>query len=168
MKIIRSILIFCLLCTLSVAGHAETEDTSQRFSPQEFMKRQEAFIVREARLSPTEAAAFFPLMREKEAKDRAIRTQMDAIIKKSHNDDLSDKECREILDKMADLDLQKAKLENVYRLKYRKVLNPKKILRVLDANGRFDREMLKHMLNRQWKRPHNQNNTRNQSNNTRK
>lgn len=154
MKIIRYILLMlCLLPFCSVErALAENEDYNQRFSPQVFMKRQEAFISREAGLTAQEAAAFFPLMREKEKQDRAIRKKMETLIKKSHNANLSEKECREILEQMGVLDLQRTKMENSYRQKYKKVLSAKKILKALDACGKFDREALKNMMNHQWKR----------------
>lgn len=153
MKFLRYILLtlcFFPFCS-SERVLAENEDYNQRFSPQEFMKRQEVFISVEAGLTTQEAAAFFPLMREKEKQDRAIRQQMDNLIKKSHNANLPEKECREILEKMGVLDLQRTKMENSYRQKYKKVLSAKKILKVLEACGRFDRVALKNMIDHQWR-----------------
>ena len=153
MKFLRYILL--MLCFLPFCSServlAENEDYNQRFSPQEFMKRQEAFISREAGLTAQEASAFFPLMREKEKQDRAKRKQMENLIKMSHNANLPEKECREILEKMGVLELQRTKMENSYRQKYMKVLSAKKILKVLDACGKFDREALKNMMDHQWR-----------------
>lgn len=140
----------CLLLAVFVsvptlADNAATFD-AQRFSPAEFIKHEEAFITRHAGLTPKEAAAFFPLLHEKEAKDREMRKQMDALVRRSHNPNISESECRQILNQMAALDLQKTKLENSYHTKYRKVLSAKKTLRVIDACHRFDRAVIKHMM----------------------
>lgn len=140
-----------LLVPLQAASNVGPD--AQRFSPAEFIKREEAFITRHAGLTAKEAAAFFPLLHEKEAKDREIRRQMDALVKRSHNPNISESECRQILNQMATLDLQKTKLENSYHAKYRKVLSAKKTLRVIDACHRFDRAVIKHMMRPDEQRP---------------
>lgn len=148
LRYLRPLLCLLLAATLSVPALADNATTldAQRFSPAEFIKHEEAFITRNASLTPKEAAAFFPLLHEKEAKDREIRKQMDALVRRSHNPNISESECRQILNQMAALDLQKTKLENSYHTKYRKVLSAKKTLRVIDACHRFDREIIKHMM----------------------
>lgn len=140
------------LFAFSFQAHAQDnwKRTPPRFSPQEFTQRQEAFIIKESGLSTYEAANFFPLYRSM-GKDlfelnRNIRKQM----KRSRTPGLTEKEYAEILDTIDRLHVKKAELTRDYHQKFRKVLPTEKVLRVINADAKFDRQMLKEMMHHRF------------------
>ncbi|MEG1579808.1 MAG: hypothetical protein RR386_00920 [Bacteroidaceae bacterium] len=116
------------------------------FSPEEFMKRQEAFIIKEAGLTPTEAQFLFPLFHQSKQKQREISRQIQSLVKKGKEKDLTENEYLSILRTIDKLQMNKLKIEQSYHEKYRKMLSNKKILAIVSANARFDRRMLKQMF----------------------
>lgn len=138
---------FALLLIFSLPARAQDDKGKpRRFSPQEFIQRQEAFIVKEVGLSTYEAANFFPLYhnmgKEKFELNRKIRIQM----RKARTPGLTEKEYAGILEEMDKLQVEKVKLEADYHQKFRKVLPTDKVLRVIDADIKFDRMILKEMV----------------------
>ena len=102
---------FALLLIFSLPARAQDDKGKpRRFSPQEFIQRQEAFIVKEAGLSTYEAANFFPLYhnmgKEKFELNRKIRIQM----RKARTPGLTEKEYAGILEEMDKLQVEKVKL----------------------------------------------------------
>lgn len=61
-----------------VLGHIQfmAQLPKGQFSPQDFVKHLESFIVREACLTPAEATAFFPIFHELHDKQRGINWQI--------------------------------------------------------------------------------------------
>ena len=152
------LLILVMLFTLSLITPAqenspafneqgkEQRNKERHFSPQEYTKEQETFIVKEAGLSPSEAGFLFPLFRELKQKQRDTSTKIRNLIKQSRNKNLQEQQYRSILKQLDQLDQAKVNLEQIYHEKWRKQLSDKKILSVIDADRRFDRRMLKHMF----------------------
>lgn len=68
-----------------VLGHIQfmAQPPKRQFSPQDFVKRLESFIVREACLTPTEATAFFPIFHELHDKQRGINWQIRELKKEA-------------------------------------------------------------------------------------
>ena len=63
MKIKKQIVLFVamlLLWTLAASAQSD-QGRRHRFSPEEYVQKAKTYIIREAGLTPTEAAAFFPL-----------------------------------------------------------------------------------------------------------
>ena len=70
MKRLTTIL-FCLVMAISVSAQEQ-----RKFSPEKFQADLEAYITREAHFDQQEAAKYFPLLREMQAKQRAIYARM--------------------------------------------------------------------------------------------
>ena len=68
-----------------VLGHIQfmAQLPKGQFSPQDFVKHLESFIVREACLTPAEATAFFPIFHELHDKQRGINWQIRELKKRS-------------------------------------------------------------------------------------
>lgn len=136
-------------CPSFYEASKERKNKEPHFSPKEFMKKQEAFIIKEAGLSPAEAGFLFPLFNELKQKQRETNDKIRNLSKQGRNKNLQEHQYRSILKQIDQLEQTKVNLEQTYHEKWRKQLSNKKILSVIDADHRFDRRMLKHMfLNR--------------------
>jgi len=141
-----------LLLAFCVQSSAQKERKQRpHFSPQEFTQKQEAFIIREAKLSPFESANFFPLYHKLGKEKFEINRKIWHLMGRAKNTGLKEKEYAEILEAADKLQIEKAKLESSYHQKFRKVLSTEKVLRVIDADIKFDRHVLKEMTRQQPK-----------------
>ena len=66
-----TVILYCLLMTLMVSAQDQ-----KKFSPEKFQADLEDFIAKEARFDQQDRAKYFPLMRELQAKQRAIYGRM--------------------------------------------------------------------------------------------
>lgn len=147
-------LFLALLPAFAAQARAQRgEERPPRFSPQEFTKRQVAFIIKDAGLSPCEAACFFPLYhsmgKEKFELDRRIMKLME----QGKASGLRESRYADILAEADKLQVEKAKLEAGYHQKFRKVLPAKKVLLVIDADMKFNRQVLREMMHRRTRLP---------------
>ena len=117
-----SITIVCLLVTMM----AFAQEGPMKFSPEKFKADLQEFIVKEAKLTPQEAAKFLPLYSEMFQKQRAI------------------------YDRQRQLRMNKLTDEAAYRDaikkgdKFLNVLPASKVFEVIKAEDRFYRDMWKH------------------------
>lgn len=114
-------------------------DKKNHFSPKAFQKELEAFIVREASLTPNEAEKFFPLYREMGKKQREIFNKIRHINRTRPSDSNEYKKCVTERDK---LDIELKKIQQTYHNKFFTVLSAKKVFEVLRAEDLFHRQML--------------------------
>lgn len=151
MKRFRLTILFSMLLT-AVCFADEFQDRP-RFSPQEFMQKREEFIIKNAGLSPAEAASFFPLYRQFEKEKMKIEKKIGGLMHKAFDSGVDEKEAQSIISEIDKLQLQKVKLENSYHQKYRKAITAQKILRVFQADWLFSRHVLKQMAKPRHERP---------------
>lgn len=111
----------------------------------EFKRQHQKFICEQAKLTPKEAAAFFPIYDECQEKKRKLNNQIWDLRKEARGKDLNEKEYQHILEKIANLRIQIDELDKNYLPIYKKVLPYKKIFDVQGAESRFHREMLRKM-----------------------
>ena len=64
------VLVFSLI--LAVGVDAQPNGPQQKFSPEKFDMELHTFITEEAKLTPQEAAKFFPVYKEMQAKQRTL------------------------------------------------------------------------------------------------
>ncbi len=113
------------------------------FNPERFEADMEQFIVTEAGLSPQEAAAFFPVYKEMQGKQRFLFNKMRRY---RHMDTSDDKVSLDAIKNMDAIDVQIKKLQQQYHLKFCKVLPAGKVLRVLKAEEKFHRQAFRRMV----------------------
>lgn len=136
-KFIALILVFT---AFSLALSAQDQRRGPHFSPRQFQAEMEQFIVREACLSPQEAAAFFPVFNEMYRRQRAVFDRMRCLDK---SNPVSDADCRRIIQERDKLDLELKKLQQKYHNKLLSVVSEQKVFRALKAENRFHRKMLR-------------------------
>ena len=98
-----------------------------------------SFITQQLELSPDEAQQFWPLYNEMKNKKEAFHKEFRQLLEnlKSGSENLSEDELIKISDRMADLKVEKAKMERAYHYKYKKVLSTKQILDLHLAEKQF-------------------------------
>lgn len=113
---------------------------NRQFSPQQFERDKERFIIREAKLSPDEAKKFFQLYKECQEK---MRTYFDRNKKLSENKPSSEKEIVKNIQERDRLEIEMKKLQQQYHNKYLKVLPASKVYDALNAEDKFHRHMFR-------------------------
>lgn len=142
----RTLALTFLLLTMLCHVSAQEQKT---FSPKEFLLQQEKFITKEAQLNSNEAAGFFPLFHEMNNQLRNKDKQIRELMWKVRTEQLNEAQYKEILQKLDHFALEKVKIEMSYHKKFLTVLSAEKVVKVMDANRHFDRQLLKRMINRE-------------------
>lgn len=146
-RLLTSIILFTVVfCHISAQGN-------KTFSPKEFLQQQEKFITDEAQISQNEATKFFPMFHEMNDQLRKKEKRVRDLMREVRTKQLTEAQCKSILQEVDSLALEKVKIENNYHKKFLTVLSVEKVLKVLEANRRFDRQLLKRMINREHQ-PH--------------
>lgn len=135
----RKLCIFTIALAL-FASVATAQDKPERFSPEKFRAELESFVVREACLSPKEAAAFFPLYDEMGKQQRAVFSSMRRL---DHAPACTEDECRKLIKERDKLEIELKKIQQTYHNKFLSVLSAQKVVRVLKAEDDFHRRMLR-------------------------
>ena len=107
-----------------------------RFSPEWFQAALEQFITKEACLTPQEAASFFPIYKEMQAKQRAIFERQRQLAKVKPTDE---KGCEKAIRQRDEYDLELKRIQQTYHNKFLSVISASK----LKAEDRFHRQMLR-------------------------
>ena len=104
------------------------------------MAELEKFVTAEADLTPQECSRLFPIMREMYFKQRKYFEKMKHSNKKMPR---TDAECREAVKMRDKIYLDIKKLQQTYHNKLLNVVSPCKVMKVILAEDRFHRRMLK-------------------------
>lgn len=137
---IKKTLIFALAFIIGMGIYAQPKNGQKKFSPKKFRSDMEAFIVKEACLSPAESAAFFPLYDEMYKKQRIV---FDSMRRVDNSNPTSDEECRKAIKERDKLDLELKEIQQAYHNKFMRILPAAKVFKILKAEDRFHRRMLK-------------------------
>ena len=114
----------------------------EEFNPEEFDKWMESYITNEVGLNAEEGKKFFPLLKEMRIKQFKNDQQGREIMGKL-NDNSSEADYEEAINKVLELDLQNRKIEKEYYKKFHSVLSWKKIHKVRFAIQKFNMEALR-------------------------
>lgn len=132
----------------------QTQGTTQgpAFNPQEFRQKFEAYVTKRAGLSQAEARAFFPMFHNMKTKEREIRDKIKRMIHRVQTERVSNADCQRILQEVLRLRQQKSDLEQRSYREFSRVLPAEKLLRVMEAERAFGREMFRNGPNNQHRR----------------
>lgn len=116
----------------------------QKFSPEKYQADMEQFITKEACLTPQEAAAFFPLFREMQNKQRSLYNQMRAegMIKPA-----DEEACRKMIQKRDQVELELKSIQQTYHNKFLSVIPASKVFDAIRAEDRFHRRLFRNWGN---------------------
>lgn len=136
----RILLIAVLGCCLSV--HAQ-QKKDYKNTEKEFRAKKEAYMAKQAELTPEEIEMFFPIYNELQERKKEVNKKAWKEAKKSKNPQTSEKEYEDILNGFIEADKINNELDKQYMKKFQKILSNKKIYKVLKAEIKFQRNMLK-------------------------
>ncbi|MDE5420737.1 hypothetical protein L3073_00800 [Ancylomarina sp. DW003] len=142
-KIISLLAILMLYTSFVFAqGHRRelTPEMRAKFEAQKI-----SYITQQLEISSEKAQVFWPLYNEmKSKKDLFHQEFRELFIKLKHDSiSLSEKELAHISDRMADLKVEKAKLERDYHYKFKKVLSTKQLLDLYMADKEYKGMLLR-------------------------
>ena len=135
-------LIVNCLAVLFALGVSAQMPTQQKFSPEKYQADMEQYIAKAAGLTPQEAAAFFPLLREMQQKQRALYNQMMAESKIKPADE---KACKKVIQKRDQVELELKSIQQTYHNKFLSVLPASKVFDVIKAEDQYHRGLLRNM-----------------------
>lgn len=119
-----------------------------RFNPKEFRAHLEEYVSKEAGLTASEAKAFFPLFHEMKEKQFKTQNEIFRLKRNSPACNASDKEFANAIQKIKNLEVEKAETEEMYYKKMCKAISARKVFLVMQAEDKFHRRMLNN-FNRQ-------------------
>lgn len=144
-------IVLIIFATFSVLTHFEA--AAQRgqgnsgkqghFDREAFEAKRNAYMTAELGLTPDEATQFIPLymeLREKQfelGKECRKRSREIRSRDRSKSSDLSDAECTEMIDICLEAGIKEAELVKAYYERFKKILPPKKLYRLEDAESKF-------------------------------
>ena len=114
----------------------------QRFSPEKYQADLEQYITKEACLTPQEAAAFFPLFREMQKKQRALYNKMREDVRIKPTDEAA---CKKMIQKRDQVELELKSIQQTYHNKFLGVISPSKVFDVIKAEDNYHRGLLRNM-----------------------
>ena len=133
-----------LLVVVAFYGSLLSASAQQKFSPEKYQADLEQFITKEACLTPQEAAAFFPLFREMQNKQRSLYSQMrtEGMIKPA-----DEEACKKMIQKRDQVELDLKIMQQTYHNKFLSVIPASKVFSVIWAEDRFHRRMFRNWGN---------------------
>ena len=145
----KLLLIWMLLVVTMVADAQNAGSVPQRFSPEKFQADLEQYITKEACLTPQEAAKFFPVYKEMQAKQRGVfeRQRKLGFVKPT-----DEKGCEKAIRQRDEFDLELKRIQQTYHNKFLKVIPAGKVMRVIRAEDRFHKQAFKRVVDRQRNR----------------
>ena len=120
----------------------QNSQQQQRFSPEKYQADLEQYITKEACLTPAEAAAFFPLFREMQKKQRVIYNKMRDEAKIKPTDEAA---CKKMIQKHDQMELELKSIQQTYHNKFFSVMSASKVFDVIKAEDSYHRGLLRNM-----------------------
>lgn len=152
MKKIIFALALVILSTTASIGQEEGGKRKRHFSPEEFQKRQKEFIMKKAGMTSEQSDVFFPLFFELQQKKFEIEHNARKEIKMKRKEKPTEEQCRKFVNKMAEVRVEVAKLEQIYTGKYLEVIPACKLLEIQHAADQFQRHLMKEMTRNREKK----------------
>lgn len=129
-----------MLCSASLKA-----DPNCKFDPKQYRQALQQYITAQARLTPQEAARFFPIYDEMRAKQRVIFRSL-STYRKGKPD--SEKECLRVIREHDKNEIEMKRLQQTYHSKFLKVISASKLFEVIKAEESFNRKAFKKVSGR--------------------
>ena len=137
-----------VIMMMAMLTSAIAQPRGERFSPKEFRAHLEEFISKEAGLTASEGKAIFPIFHEMKEKQFKAQDKIFRLKRNGPASNASDKEFANAIQKIKNLEVEKAETEEEYYKKMCKVIPARKVFLVMQAEDKFHRRMLNN-FNRQ-------------------
>ena len=142
-----------VIMMMAMLTSALAQPKGERFSPKEFRAHLEEFISKEAGLTASEGKAIFPIFHEMKEKQFKAQDKIFRLKRNGPASNASDKEFANAIQKIKNLEVEKAETEEEYYKKMCKAISARKVFLVMRAEDKFHRRMINN-FNRQgrnWK-----------------
>ena len=139
MKRLMTILIALVLAVAAIPQDHKPQQPP-KFSPEKFQADLEQFITKEACLTPQEAAKFFPVYKEMQAKQRAVYDRQRQL---GWGKPADEKGCEKAIRQRDEYDLELKRIQQTYHNKFLSIISASKLYDVIKAEDRFHRQMLR-------------------------
>lgn len=139
MKRLMTILIALVLAVAAIPQDQKNQQPP-KFSPEKFQADLEQFITKEACLTPQEAAKFFPVYKEMQAKQRAVYDRQRQL---GWGKPADEKGCEKAIRQRDEYDLELKRIQQTYHNKFLSIISASKLYDVIKAEDRFHRQMLR-------------------------
>ncbi|MFV0392586.1 MAG: hypothetical protein ACK5KP_12025 [Paludibacteraceae bacterium] len=113
-----------------------------KFDVNKFHENKWEFINHTVSLSPAEVAVVKPVFLEYEKKNWELHKQSRELFKKTFDKEITEKEYRELNDKMINYEIKRSQYLRDYHLKLRKLLKPETLFHYYRAEKKFERQLL--------------------------
>ena len=137
---IRQLLLASLILTSLSASAQMHKD--KRMSPKEFRAKTEAFIGEKAGFTTEEAQKFFPIYHEMKGKQWKLMMEKGKLKQQKPGFASTDKEYATIINKIKDLNVEIAQIEETYYKRMCKAVPAKKVFMAMQAEDDFHRQAL--------------------------
>lgn len=141
MKKIRINTLLVVLLAVIFSAHAQ-QGRRGNFNVNIFHENKWNFMMGEVSLSPAEIDAVKPIFLEYEKKNWELYKQIPQVFRQSRNRNLTEKEYRELNDKMINNEIKRSQHLREYHLKLRKLLKPQTLFKYYQAEKNFERQLL--------------------------
>lgn len=141
----KQLLLIVLLAFGWLTELSAQQNGPHNFSPQKFREEMEEYIILSTGMTALDAKNFFPLYHELHDKQRKINKEIMKLKRIHKNENPTEKECKECVERIMELKVESAELEQAYFKKMCKVVSPKKVHAVMIAEDKFYRRMLQNI-----------------------
>ena len=141
MKNIRLNIILVLMLSSFFSLQAQ-ENRRGSFDVNAFHENKRKFMMDEVSLSPVEVEAVKPIFLEYEKKNWELHNQIRQLFHQTRNGNMSEKDYRELNDKMINNEIKRSQYLREYHLKLRKLLNPETLFKYYRAEKSFEKQLL--------------------------
>ncbi|NLI72033.1 MAG: hypothetical protein GX361_04800 [Bacteroidales bacterium] len=152
MKNIRVNILLILLFASFFSIQAQHGIRKRNFDVTTFHEKKWNFMMSKVALSPAEINAVKPIFMEYEKKNWELHKQIRQLFRQTRNGNMTEKDYRELNDKMINNELKRSQYLREYHLKLRKLLNAETLFNYYRAEKSFERQLLNKRLQKR-KRP---------------
>lgn len=135
----RILLLFLVL--MASVGIANA-DPDTHFDPNKYKTALQQHIIRQAKLTPQEAASFFPIYDEMRAKQREVFQKLSTY---RHNKPETEKECLRAIHEHDKNEIEMKRIQQIYHNKLLKVVSATKLFEAIKAEEQFNRRTFRNM-----------------------
>lgn len=133
------------LITLALTAQSQVPPQQQRagqqqFSPERFDAELQTYITNEAHLTTQEAAAFFPIYKEMQDKQRQLSGRQHEISRTKPADEAG---CLDVIRESDEIDQEIKRIQQTYHTRFLEIVSASKLYDILNAEKRFFRRMMR-------------------------
>lgn len=128
-----------MLMFIGISAQEQHHRQQSKFSPEKFEAELQDFITKEAHLTQQEAAAFFPVYKEMQQKQRALFNRQRQLAK---NKPQGEEACRKAIEEADEIDLELKRILQEYHKRFLEIMPASKVYDILKAEERFHRRMM--------------------------